>query len=65
MATYKDENGRELHSSVETTDYVGEEYTTEEKSFYGYTLKEVTGSSRTGKYVGKQTLYVNYIYVKI
>ena len=64
VATYKDENGRELHSSVETTDYVGEEYTTEEKSFYGYTLKEVTGSSRTGKYVGKQTLYVNYIYVK-
>lgn len=64
VATYKDENGRELHSSVETTDYVGKEYTTEEKSFYGYTLKEVTGSSRTGKYVGKQTLYVNYIYVK-
>lgn len=64
VATYKDENGRELHSSVETTDYVGEEYTTEEKSFYGYTLKEVTGSSRTGKYVGKQTLYVNYVYTK-
>lgn len=64
VATYKTDKGVTLSNNVTTTDLVGKEYTTEEKSFYGYTLKEVTGSSRTGKYVGKQTLYVNYIYVK-
>lgn len=62
-ATYKTDKGITLHTDVTTTDLVGKEYTTEEKSFYGYTLKQVP-TNKEGKYVANQTIYVDYIYTK-
>ena len=64
VATYKDENGNELHENVTTTGLSGTEYTTEQKTFFGYTFKEVTGDSKEGKYLANQTLTVNYVYTK-
>lgn len=64
IATYKTEDGSVLNDEILTTDLAGTDYITNELSFYGYTLKEVTGSEKTGKYVGNETLYVNYIYTK-
>ena len=64
VATYKDTNGTLLHKNVVTTDLAGTKYTTEEKSFYGYTLKEVTGADKEGIYKANTTLEVNYIYTK-
>ena len=64
VATYKDTEGNKLHKNVTTTELAGTEYTTEEKSFYGYTLKEVTGADKEGTYKANTTLEVNYIYTK-
>ena len=63
VATYKDENGNELHKNVTTTGLSGTSYNTEEKSFYGYTLKQVP-TNKEGKYVANQTIYVDYVYTK-
>ena len=64
VATYKDAEGNKLHENVTTTELAGTEYITEEKSFYGYTLKEVTGADKEGIYKANTTLEVNYIYTK-
>ena len=64
VATYKDTEGNKLHENVTTTELAGTEYTTEEKSFYGYTLKEVTGADKEGTYKANTTLEVNYVYTK-
>ena len=64
IATYKTESGEELHENITTTGLAGTDYVTNELEFIGYTLKSVTGAEKTGKYVGKETLYVNYIYTK-
>ena len=64
VATYKDAEGNKLHENVTTTELAGSEYITEEKSFYGYTLKEVTGADKEGTYKANTTLEVNYIYTK-
>ena len=64
IATYQTEDGEELHEDITTTGLAGTDYVTNELEFYGYTLKSVTGAEKTGKYVGKETLYVNYIYTK-
>ncbi len=64
VATYRAEDGTVLHENVVTTDLAGTKYTTEEKSFYGYTLKEVTGADKEGIYKANTTLEVNYIYTK-
>lgn len=64
IATYQTEDGEELHEDITTTGLAGTDYVTNELEFYGYTLKSVTGSEKKGKYVGKETLYVNYIYTK-
>ena len=64
VATYKDTEGNKLHKNVTTTELAGTEYTTEEKSFYGYTLKEVTGADKEGTYKANTTLEVNYVYTK-
>lgn len=63
VATYKDENGNELHKNVTTTELAGTSYNTEEKPFYGYTLKQVP-TNKEGKYVANQTIYVDYVYTK-
>ena len=64
IATYQTEDGEELHEDITTTGLAGTNYVTNELEFIGYTLKSVTGSDETGKYVGEETLYVNYIYTK-
>ena len=64
IATYQTEDGEELHEDITTTGLAGTDYVTNELEFQGYTLKSVTGSEKKGKYVGKETLYVNYIYTK-
>ena len=64
IATYKTEDGEELHEDITATGLAGTDYVTNELEFYGYTLKSVTGAEKKGKYVGKETLYVNYIYTK-
>ena len=64
IATYKTETGEELHKNITTTGLAGTDYVTNELEFIGYTLKNVTGADEAGKYVGKETLYVNYIYTK-
>ena len=64
IATYKTETGEELHENITTTGLAGTDYVINELEFIGYTLKSVTGADETGKYVGKETLYVNYIYTK-
>ena len=63
VATYKDEKGNELHENVTTTGLSDTSYNTEEKSFYGYTLKQVP-TNKEGKYVANQTIYVDYVYTK-
>ena len=60
IAVYKDTNGKELAEEVITTDLVGNRYTTKEKDFFGYSLKEVKGNEN-GTYVDG-TIYVEYIY---
>ncbi len=57
-------DGDKLCEDVTTTGLAGTDYTTENKSFYGYTLKEVTGSNREGVYQANTTLVVSYIYTK-
>ena len=47
-----------------STGLAGSNYTTEQKDIFGYTFKEATGADTNGKYVGNQTLTVNYIYTK-
>lgn len=64
IATYKTETGEELHKNITTTGLAGTDYVTNALNFYGYTLKNVTGAEKTGKYLGKETLYINYIYTK-
>ena len=64
VATYKDTDGNTLHEDVVTTDLAGKPYKTEEKSFYGYTLKEILGADEEGTYKANATLEVNYIYTK-
>ncbi|MCI7241945.1 MAG: MucBP domain-containing protein, partial [Bacilli bacterium] len=64
IATYKTEDGEELHEDITTTGLAGTDYVTNALNFYGYTLKNVTGAEKTGKYLGKETLYINYIYTK-
>ena len=60
IATYKDTDGNELTTEVRTTDLVGKEYNTEEKDFFGYSLKEINGNEN-GTYID-DTIYVEYIY---
>lgn len=60
IATYKDTNGNELTTEVKTIDLVGKEYNTEEKDFFGYSLKEINGNEN-GTYID-DTIYVEYIY---
>lgn len=60
IATYKDTDGNELTTEVKTIDLVGKEYNTEEKDFFGYSLKEINGNEN-GTYID-DTIYVEYIY---
>ena len=64
VATYKDTEGNTLSNNETSTDLAGRSYTTEQKDIFGYTFKEATGADTKGKYVGNQTLTVNYIYTK-
>ena len=63
IATYKDTDGNTLSSDVETSALAGTSYTTETKSFYGYTLREVP-SNKEGTYIANETIYVDYVYTK-
>ena len=60
IATYKDTDGNELTTEVQTIDLVGKEYNTEEKDFFGYSLKEINGNEN-GTYID-DIIYVEYIY---
>lgn len=64
IATYKTDSDVELHENITKTGLAGSDYVTNELEFYGYTLNNVTGAATNGKYIGKETLYVNYIYTK-
>ena len=64
VATYRDTDGNTLSNNETSTDLAGSNYTTEQKDIFGYTFKEATGADTKGKYVGNQTLTVNYIYTK-
>ena len=60
---YVDTEGNELADSVVTTDLVeGSEYTTEEKTFEGYTFVETRGDAVTGIMDGDKE--VTYVYEK-
>lgn len=63
IARYLDEDKKEIASEVSNTGLGGSEYTTHEKEIYGYTLKEMP-VNKNGKYVAKETIYVDYIYTK-
>lgn len=63
VATYKTDKGVKLHDDVETTDFAGINYTTETKSFYGYTLREIP-SNKEGTYIANETIQVDYVYIK-
>ena len=60
---YVDENGKELTDSIFSTEMIGKEYTTEEKEFQYYELKEVIGN-RTGLYAEEDTVVV-YVYTYV
>ena len=60
--SYVDENGNLLTPVSVTTKPVGTEYATEQKTFYGYSFKEVSGNV-TGKYIEGKT-EVKYVYAK-
>ena len=64
VATYTTDKNVKLHENLTTSDLAGKAYTTDEKTFYGYTLKEVTGADKEGTYKANTTLEVNYIYTK-
>ena len=64
VATYRDTDSNTLSNNETSTGLAGSNYTTEQKDIFGYTFKEVTGADTKGKYVGNQTLTVNYIYTK-
>lgn len=63
VATYKTDKGVKLHDDVETIDFAGTNYTTEIKSFYGYTLTKVP-TNKEGTYVANETIQVDYVYTK-
>ena len=63
VATYKTDKGVKLHDDVETIDFAGTNYTTETKSFYGYTLTKVP-TNKKGTYVANETIQVDYVYIK-
>lgn len=63
VATYKTVEGVTLSDDVTTTSLAGTNYTTETKSFYGYTLKEIP-SNREGTYIANETIQVDYVYIK-
>ncbi|MDO4282612.1 MAG: MucBP domain-containing protein [Clostridia bacterium] len=59
---YIDEDGNQLTDSIIKTGKVFDEYTTEEKTFYGYGLKE-TPDNATGK-MAEEKIIVTYIYAQ-
>ena len=63
IVRYLDEDKKEIAPEVSNTGLGGSEYTTSEKTIYGYTFKEVQGNEN-GKYAAKETIYVDYIYAK-
>ena len=64
VARYLDEdNTTVLAPSESSTGLSGSEYTTSEKTIYGYTLKEMS-TNKNGKYAANETIYVDYIYAK-
>ena len=64
VVTYKDTLGNKLHEDIELGEELGgTEYTTEEKSFYGYTLVEEP-KNKDGVYVAEETIVVEYVYNK-
>jgi len=60
---YKTTDGVILEQLPETEEMGGVEYTTEEKSFYGYTLTGMP-ENKDGVYVANSTITVEYIYTK-
>ena len=62
VVSYLDELGFELHDDINLVGKIDEDYTTEEKVFDGYVLKEINGN-KTGKY-SKNDNHVTYVYIK-
>ena len=63
IVRYLDEDKSVIAKQETSTDLGGKEYTTSEKPIYGYTLKEMP-TNKNGKYIAKETIYVDYIYTK-
>lgn len=61
-AIYVDEDNHTLASSEVTTGLIDNEYTTNEKTIYGYTLKEVP-ANKNGVYT-EEEIIVKYVYTK-
>ena len=60
--TYEENNKINLADTISDEKLVGTPYETEDKEFYGYTLKEVIGN-KNGKYAEEDTI-VTYVYEK-
>lgn len=60
---YVDESGKKLSNDEKLTGKVGETYTSEQKAFEGYTLKEVQGNS-TGTFTDQEET-ITYVYTKV
>ena len=63
IAKYVDTNNNELTTSITTTDLVGNDYTTVEKTIDGYKFIRVDGE-KIGKYI-EGTITVTYVYYKV
>ena len=63
VVTYKDEDGNELAVTETSRKLAGTNYTTSSKTFAGYSLNGMP-TNKDGKYVGEDTVYVDYVYKK-
>lgn len=60
---YVDEDGNSLDSDIVMSGYAGDDYKTTQKTFDGYTFKEIKGSPATGKFSDVDQT-VTYVYSK-
>lgn len=63
IVQYVDESGKKLSNDEKLTGKVGETYTSEQKEFEGYTLKEVQGNP-TGTFTDQKET-ITYVYTKL
>ena len=62
LVKYVDEAGNTLSDNVVKSGNIGDDYSTEQKAFPGYTFKEVQGSA-SGQFTDKEQT-ITYVYTK-